>query len=247
MDNKIDTNKYKSLLENIKKEVLNAQYKAIYAVNKEMMFMYWHIGKIILDNSQWGNKFIDNLSIDLKIEFPKIKGFSVRNLKYMKKFAKEYSDFEFVQGVLAQITWYHNIVLMDKVNDIEERKWYIKEIVKNGWSSNMLKMQINGKVYERQALAEKITNFNLTLPSVQSDLATQTMKDPYLFDFISIKGKVKELQIENAMINRIKDVLIELGKGFAFVGSEYKLRDWRERILYRLTFLSFKIKMLYSS
>ena len=88
MDNKIDTNKYKSLLENIKKEVLNAQYKAIYAVNKEMIFMYWHIGKIILDNSQWGNKFIDNLSIDLKIEFPKIKGFSVRNLKYMKKFAK---------------------------------------------------------------------------------------------------------------------------------------------------------------
>ena len=141
----------------------------------------------------------------------------------MKKFAEEYPDFEFVQEVLAQITWYHNIILMDKVNNIEERKWYIKEIVQNGWSSNMLKMQINGKVYEKQALAEKITNFDLTLPSIQSDLATQTMKDPYLFDFISIKGKVKELQIENAMINKIKDVLIELGKGFAFVGSEYKL------------------------
>ena len=112
---------------------------------------------------------------------------------------------------------------MDKINDIEERKWYIKEIVQKGWSSNMLKMQIDGKVYERQALAEKTTNFDLTLPSVQSDLAIQTMKDPYLFDFISIKGKVKELEIENAMINKIKDVLIELGKGFAFVGSEYKL------------------------
>ncbi len=242
MDNKIDTNKYKSLLENIKKEVLNAQYKAIYAVNKELMFMYWHIGKIILDNSQWGNKFIDNLSIDLKIEFPKIKGFSVRNLKYMKKFAEEYSDFEFVQEVLAQITWYHNIVLMDKINDIEERKWYIKEIVKNGWSSNMLKMQINGKVYERQALAEKITNFDLTLPSIQSDLATQTMKDPYLFGFISIKGKVKELQIENAMINRIKDVLIELGKGFAFVGSEYKLEIGGKEYFIDLLFYHLKLK-----
>ncbi len=242
MNNKIDINKYKSLLENIKQEVVNARYKAIYAVNKELMFMYWHIGKIILENSQWGNKFIDNLSMDLKIEFPEIKGFSVRNLKYMRKFAEEYPDFEFVQEVLAQITWYHNIILMDKIVNIEERKWYIKETVQNGWSSNMLKMQINGKVYERQALAEKITNFHLTLPSVQSDLAIQTMKDPYLFDFISIKGKVKELQIENAMINKIKDVLIELGKGFAFVGSEYKLEVGGKEYFIDLLFYHLKLK-----
>lgn len=242
MNNKIDINKYKSLLENIKQEVVNARYKAIYAVNKELMFMYWHIGKIILENSQWGNKFIDNLSMDLKIEFPEIKGFSVRNLKYMRKFAEEYPDFEFVQEVLAQITWYHNIILMDKIVNIEERKWYIKETVQNGWSSNMLKMQINGKVYERQALAEKITNFDLTLPSVQSDLAIQTMKDPYLFDFISIKGKVKELQIENAMINKIKDVLIELGKGFAFVGSEYKLEVGGKEYFIDLLFYHLKLK-----
>lgn len=206
------------------------------------MFMYWHIGKIILENTQWGNKFIDNLSMDLKMEFPEIKGFSVRNLKYMRKFAEEYPDFEFVQEVLAQITWYHNIILMDKIGNIEERKWYIKEIVKNGWSSNMLKMQINGKVYERQELAEKITNFDLTLPSVQSDLAIQTMKDPYLFDFISIKGKVKELQIENAMINKIKDVLIELGKGFAFVGSEYKLEIGGKEYFIDLLFYHLKLK-----
>ena len=242
MDNKIDITKYKSLLENIKQEVLNAQYKAIYAVNKELMFMYWHIGKIILENSQWGNKFIDNLSIDLKLEFPEIKGFSVRNLKYMRKFAEEYPNFEFVQEVLAQITWYHNIILMDKIESIEERKWYIKEVIQNGWSSNMLKMQINGKVYERQVLTDKITNFDSTLPSVQSDLATQTMKDPYLFDFISIKGKVKELQIENAMINRIKDVLVELGKGFAFVGSEYKLEVGGKEYFIDLLFYHLKLK-----
>lgn len=242
MDNKININKYKLLLENVKQEVLNTQYKAIYAVNKELMFMYWHIGKIILENNQWGNKFIDNLSMDLKMEFPETKGFSVRNLKYMRKFAEEYPDFKFVQEVLAQITWYHNIILMDKIVDIEERKWYIKEIVQNGWSSNMLKMQINGKVYERQALAEKITNFDLTLPSVQSDLATQTIKDPYLFDFISIKGKVKELEIENAMINKIKDVLIELGKGFAFVGSEYKLEVGEKEYFIDLLFYHLKLK-----
>lgn len=242
MDNKIDINKYKLLLENVKQEVLNTQYKAIYAVNKELMFMYWHIGKIILENTQWGNKFIDNLSMDLKMEFPEVKGFSIRNLKYMRKFAEEYPDFKFVQEVLAQITWYHNIILMDKIDDIEERKWYIKEIVQNGWSSNMLKMQIDGKVYERQALAEKITNFDLTLPSVQSDLATQTMKDPYIFDFISIKGKVKELEIENAMINKIKDVLIELGKGFAFVGSEYKLEVGGKEYFIDLLFYHLKLK-----
>lgn len=242
MDNNIDINKYKVLLENIKQEVLNAQYKAIYAVNKELMFMYWHIGKIILDNSQWGNKYIDSLSMDLKMEFPEMKGFSTRNLKYMRKFAKEYPDFQFMQEVLAQITWYHNIILMDKIDDIEERKWYIKETVQNGWSSNILKMQIDSNVYERQALAEKITNFKLTLPSVQSDLAIQTMKDPYLFDFISIKGKVKELEIENAMINKIKDVLIELGKGFAFVGSEYKLEVGEKEYFIDLLFYHLKLK-----
>ena len=242
MDNNIDINKYKVLLENIKQEVLNAQYKAIYAVNKELMFMYWHIGKIILDNSQWGNKYIDSLSMDLKMEFPEMKGFSTRNLKYMRKFAKEYPDFQFVQEVLAQITWYHNIILMDKIDDIEERKWYIKETVQNGWSSNILKMQIDSNVYERQALAEKITNFKLALPSVQSDLAIQTMKDPYLFDFISIKGKVKELEIENAMINKIKDVLIELGKGFAFVGSEYKLEVGEKEYFIDLLFYHLKLK-----
>ena len=159
MDNKIDINKYKSLLENIKQEVLNAQYKAIYAVNKELMFMYWHIGKIILENTQWGNKFIDNLSMDLKMEFPEIKGFSVRNLKYMRKFAEEYPDFEFVQEVLAQITWYHNIILMDKIGNIEERKWYIKEIVKNGWFCYVTVTSRNG---EKISLASQFQKYWLS-------------------------------------------------------------------------------------
>lgn len=136
--------------------------------------------------------------MDLKIEFPEIKGFSVRNLKYMRKFAEEYPDFKFVQEILAQITWYHNVILMDKIDNIEERKWYIKETVRNGWSSNMLKMQIN--------------------------------------------GKVKELQIENAMISRIKDVLIELGKGFAFVGSEYKLEVGGKEYFIDLLFYHLKLK-----
>ena len=242
MENEIDIGKYKQIFENIKQEVLKSQYKAMQIVNKELIFMYWHIGKIIGDNSKWGNKFIDSLSIDLKLEFPKVTGFSVRNLKYMKKIAEEYPDFEFVQQVVAQIPWGHNIILMDKVKNIEERKWYIKQSIINGWSRSLLTMQIESKLYERQVVAEKVTNFPATLPDIQSDLAIQTMKDPYLFDFISLKGKVKEIEIEKAMIDKIKDVLIELGKGFAFVGEQYKITVSENDYYIDLLFYHLKLK-----
>ena len=242
MENEIDIGKYKQIFENIKQEVLKSQYKAMQIVNKELIFMYWHIGKIIGDNSKWGNKFIDSLSIDLKLEFPKVTGFSVRNLKYMKKIAEEYPDFEFVQQVVAQIPWGHNIILMDKVKNIEERKWYIKQSIINGWSRSLLTMQIESKLYERQVVAEKVTNFPATLPDIQSDLAIQTMKDPYLFDFISLKGKVKEIEIEKAMIDKIKDVLIELGKGFAFVGEQYKITVSEKDYYIYLLFYHLKLK-----
>lgn len=242
MENEIDIGKYKQIFENIKQEVLKSQYKAMQIVNKELIFMYWHIGKIIGDNSKWGNKFIDSLSIDLKLEFPKVTGFSVRNLKYMKKIAEEYPDFEFVQQVVAQIPWGYNIILMDKVKNIEERKWYIKQSIINGWSRSLLTMQIESKLYERQVVAEKVTNFPATLPDIQSDLAIQTMKDPYLFDFISLKGKVKEIEIEKAMIDKIKDVLIELGKGFAFVGEQYKITVSEKDYYIDLLFYHLKLK-----
>lgn len=216
MENEIDISKYKEILENVKQEIVKSQYRAMQVVNKELIFMYWHIGKIILENGKWGNKFIDNLSIDLKMEFPNIQGFSIRNLKYMKKIALEYPDFEFVQEVLAQITWYHNVILMDKIKGTEERKWYISETIKNGWSTNVLKNQIKNKLYERQAIADKITNFENTLPDIQSDLAMQTLKDPYIFDFIALKGQVKEKEIEEAMITKIKNVLLELRNRICF-------------------------------
>lgn len=242
MKDKIDINRYNKIFENIKREVLKSQYKAMRVVNRELILMYWHIGKIILENSEWGNKFIENLAIDLKVNFPNSTGFSVRNLKYMRKFAEEYPDIKFVQQVVAQIPWGHNIVLLDKVKNMEERQWYINETLKNEWSRNMLKMQIDGNVYNRQVIARKITNFQTTLPDTQSDLTIQTMKDPYLFDFISIKGKVKELEIEKAMINKIKDVLIELGKGFAFVGSEYKVIVSGKEYFVDLLFYHLKLK-----
>lgn len=238
----VDKNQYKEIFENIKNEILKSQYKAMQVVNRELVFMYWNIGKIILENAKWGNKFIDNLSVDLKLEFPTIKGFSIRNLKNMKKFAEEYPDFEFVQKVSAQITWSDNLLILDKVKEFEKRKWYINETVKNGWSYDILDWQIKSNLYERQAISEKVNNFQNTLPDVQSDLAMQTLKDPYLFDFIALKGKVKELEIENAMINKIKDVLIELGNGFAFVGNQYKLTVSDKDYFIDLLFYHLKLK-----
>lgn len=238
----VDKNQYKEIFENIKDEILKSQYKAMQVVNRELVFMYWNIGKIILENAKWGNKFIDNLSVDLKLEFPAIKGFSIRNLKNMKKFAEEYPDFEFVQKVSAQITWSDNLLILDKVKEFEKRKWYINETVKNGWSYDILDWQIKSNLYERQAISEKVNNFQNTLPDVQSDLAMQTMKDPYLFDFIALKGKVKELEIESAMINKIKDVLIELGNGFAFVGNQYKLTVSDKDYFIDLLFYHLKLK-----
>ena len=238
----ISKNQYKQIFESVKNEILKSQYKAMQVVNKEMIFMYWHIGKIILENSEWGNKFIDNLSIDLKLEFPNIKGFSIRNLKNMKKFATQYPNFEFVQKVSAQITWSDNLLIIDKVKEPAMREWYINETIKNGWSYDILEWQIDSKLYERQAITEKITNFQNTLPDAQSDLAMQTMKDPYLFGFVALKGKVKELEIENAMINKIKDVLIELGNGFAFVGNQYKLTVSNKDYFIDLLFYHLKLK-----
>ena len=143
----IDINEYKKILSSIKNEILKSQYRAMQVVNVEMIYMYWNIGKIISNNIKWGNKFVYNLAIDLKLEFPDIKGFSPRNIRYMRKFADEYQDEKFLQEVLAKITWYHNVILMDKVKDIEERKWYISQTIKNGWSTNVLKNQIKNKLY----------------------------------------------------------------------------------------------------
>lgn len=223
MINNIDINKYKIIVENIKKEVLKSQYKAMQEVNKELIYMYWNIGKIVSENIEWGNKFVDSLSIDLKNEFPNIQGFSVRNLRNMRKFYEEYPDTVILQTLSAKLTWSHNILLINKVKNLNIRKWYMEETIKNGWSCDVLEDQIKYKLYERQAIADKTTNFENTLPDIQSDLAIQTIKDPYIFDFIALKGQVKEKQIEEAMIEKIKNVLIELGNGFAFVGNQYKI------------------------
>ena len=236
---------YGHLLKNIKEQIQSAQFRAISTVNRELISLYWNIGKLILDNQQrdgWGSKFIDNLAVDIKSDFPEITGFSVRNLKYMRKFAQEYPDFEFVQASLAQITWYHHIALLDKVKDTSERKWYIQKTTENGWSRNILVHQIETKLYERQAIVEKTTNFNRILPSPQSELAEETLKDPYIFDFITLSENLKEADLEQALIAKITRFLLELGAGFAFLGNQYHLSVGDEDFYIDLLFYNTKLR-----
>ena len=188
----MNNNEYLDLVQTIKQEIQQAQYKATLSVNKELIMLYYNIGKIINEHKSWGNKFIENLAADIKLSFPNAKGYSVRNLKYMSKFASTYPDEQFVQTVSAQIPWSHNVAILDKVKGEKQREWYIRKTAENGWSHNVLIHQIESGLYERQAIADKISNFESRLASPQSELAVQTMKDPYIFDFIPFKEDIRK-------------------------------------------------------
>lgn len=237
---------YNEVLERLKTTIRQSQFKAMITVNRELISLYWQIGRTILSkqNEQgWGSKIIDKLSKDLSAEFPQMRGFSSRNLKYMRKFAELYSDFEFVQQVAAQIPWTQNMILMDKIQEEEKRIWYINKSIELGWSRSVLIHQIELELYERQAITDKkINNFSQTLPAQQSILANQIMKDPYVFDFLDLGEEIQERDIEKALIEKIRDFLIELGSGFAFVGQQYHLEVGGEDFYIDLLFYHLKLR-----
>lgn len=215
---------YLETLKEIKEKVQSSQIKAAVKVNQELVQLYWEIGTAISQKQKqegWGAKTIDRLGRDLRSAFPKIKGFSPRNLKYMLKFSLEYPSKTIVQQLVAQIPWGHNMILMEKVQYQEERLWYVKKVIENGWSRSMLALWIDSKLHMRETQA--ITNFKATLPAPQSDLAHQTLKDPYLFDFLSLREEHNEKELEDGLVQHIQKFLVELGQGFAFVGRQYRL------------------------
>lgn len=214
---------YIKIADDIKKQIKKAQYKAVLSANRELISLYWNIGNMINKNNVWGNKFIENLARDIKIEFSNTTGYSVRNLKYMSKFASEFVDFEFVQTVSAQMTWSHNIVIMDKIKEQEQRMWYINKTIENGWSRTVLIHQIESRLYERQVAVDKTTNFMSRLDTPQNELVLQTMKDPYIFDFIETREDMLEREIESELVKNVTKLLLELGTGFAFMGNQYHI------------------------
>lgn len=238
----IDDNNYMMVLSQIKNEVNNTQQCVVMNANKELILMYYRIGKKLIQNNVWGSSFIDNLSNDLKIEFPNSKGLSSRNLRYMQKFATIYDDIEFLQEVLAKLSWTHNIILMDRVKDYNKKKWYAINAIENGWSSTVLIHQIATNLYDRQAkLEHKITNFSETLPSPTSELSLELLKDPYIFDFISTRKTMREIDFENALVDNITKFLLELGGSFAFVGRQYHIVVGTEDYYIDLLFYNTKI------
>ena len=236
-------NNYFELLEDIKSTLITTRNKVIENANKDLIIMYYNIGLKLIENNKWGSSFIDTLSKDLKIEFPNIKGMSARNLRYMQKFAKEYISDEFLQEVLAKLSWNYNQILLDKIKDKNERNWYATKSLEYGWSTTVLSHQISLKLYDRQALLEnKTENYSKTLPSSISDQAREMLKDPYIFDFLTEKEDMKELEIEKELTSNITKLLLELGNGFAFIGRQYHLEIGNKDYYLDLLFYNLKVK-----
>lgn len=234
---------YEALLSDLKSRISSARPRAALAVNRELVLLYWQMGREILARQaaeKWGAKVIERLASDLRREFPDMKGFSPRNLKYMRAFAEAWQAEGFVQEVLAQLTWYHNITLLDKIKLSKEREWYVSKAIEHGWSRNVMVHQIESGLYQRQGKA--VTNFAVTLPSPQSDLAHETLKDPYLFDFLSIGAEVQERELERELVKHITNFLLELGAGFSYVGKQYPLEVGGEDFYIDLLFYHLKLR-----
>jgi predicted nuclease of restriction endonuclease-like (RecB) superfamily len=216
---------YATLLTDLKAAVKSAQLKAHRAVNTELITLYWTIGKNLLERQkveQWGSKYLEQVSKDLKAEFPGMTGLSAVNLKRMRMFSSIFPT-EIGSQAVTQLPWGHLIEILFKNKTIEPIEWYAQQAIENGWSRNVLTLMMKQNLYQRQSEAPKITNFKNTLPALQSDLANEMLKDPYSFEFLTLSKPASERAIENALILQIRDFLLELGQGFAFVGNQYHL------------------------
>ena len=234
---------YQLWLGGLKAQIQLAQQRAVLAVNQELLKLYWQIGNDILQRQQqqgWGSKVIDQLAKDLRVAFPELKGFSARNLKYMRAFAEAWREPEFVQQPVAQLPWGHHLVLLTKLKESSSRLSYAALVQQHGWSRNVLVHQIESQVLQRQGQAT--TNIAQTLPAPQSELAQQTLKDPYIFDFLSLGMAAHERDIEKALTQHISQFLLELGAGFAFVGKQVPLEIGGQDFYLDLLFYHLKLR-----
>ncbi|KQQ62426.1 hypothetical protein ASF84_27450 [Pseudomonas sp. Leaf127] len=234
---------YGDWLTELKYRIHTAQQRATLAVNRELVLLYWQIGHDILTRQTqqgWGAKVIERLAQDLRAAFPDMKGFSPRSLKYMRAFAQAWPDAEFVQGVLAQLPWYHQLALLDKLPGPETRRWYAAKAIEHNGSRNILVMQIEARLLERSGKA--VSHFESHLPQAQSDLARESLKDPYRFDFLGLTLEAQEREIENALVRHVTEFLLELGAGFAFVGRQVLLDVGGDEFFIDLLFYHLKLR-----
>lgn len=247
---------YVDWLADLKLRVHAAQQRATLAVNGELVSLYWQIGRDILARQTaqgWGAKVIERLAHDLRTAFPEMKGFSRTNLLYMRAFAEAWPAFEivqqpvgqlgqagFVEQLLHKLPWGHHCVLLDKLKTREIREWYLRKALEHNWSRNILVMQIESRLHERSGKA--VTNFTHTLPAPASDLARESIKDPYRFDFLGLTEEAQEREIEGALVRHVTDFLLELGAGFAFVGRQVLLDVGGDEFFIDLLFYHLKLR-----
>ncbi|MBI5363777.1 MAG: DUF1016 domain-containing protein [Planctomycetes bacterium] len=238
---------YGELLVALQDRIRTAQVRAALHVNRELVLLYWHIGREIVASQKargWGARVIDHLARDLCESFPDVRGFSARNLKYMRALAHAWPDEAIVQQVVAQLPWGHHLRLLDRVKDPVDRAWYLREAIHQGWSQNVLVLQIESSLHARQG--RSVTNFDQTLPTETSDLARELLKSPYTFDFLTLGSLAREQELERALLEHLRSFLLELGRGFALVGSQYPLavgsREFRlDLLFYHLHLRSFLV------
>ena len=239
---------YDEFLSDLKERIRTSQVKAALSVNRELIALYYDLGRRIVERQEtadWGDAVIEQISRDLKAAFPGVSGFSRRNLYRMRAFFLAYRHAgEFVQQPVAQIPWGHNSALLEKLDDADERAWYAAQTAEHGWSRSVLLHQIETGLYRRQVTAAKTTNFSATLPPPQSDLAEGVLKDPYVFDFLELADDAKERDLERGLIERIRDFLLELGAGFAFLGSQYHLEVGGQDYYVDLVFYHHRLRCL---
>lgn len=234
--------KYSALLDELKTRIRQGQTRAMLSVNAEMIRMYWDVGRLI-DQRQmqagWGTGILSRLARDLHNQLPEMKGFSVRNLKLMTQFYREYNDLASIgqppvaqltdgiskpakgQPLVAQIPWSHNVILMQKIKERDIRLWYMQKTLEQGWSRDALALMIDSKLHTRGGKA--VSNFMQRLPAPQSNLVQEALKDPYIFDFLTLEEPFHERELETTLVKHLEKFLLELGQGFAFVGRQYHI------------------------
>ena len=237
---KISKNDFVNVMAGIKNEIRTTQYRTMQQVNSNLIMMYFRIGKMLFEGSLDDVHLVDQVATEIKLEFPELRGFSAHNLRSMRMFYCEYREDEKWKQLVSKLSWGHNLILMSKVKDLVVREVYMKAAIENGWSRSRLEEQIRNEYHKR--VGAETHNFTRTLAPEDSVLAEQTFKDPYIFDFLTLREKYKEQELERAMVERIRDILLELGKGWSFVGNQYKVTVGKEDYFIDLLFYHTRLK-----
>ncbi len=240
-----DITTYTNFLNDIKQRIIDARYKALQAVNKQQIQLYWDIGKLIDQKQEqlgWGKSVVEKLSKDLQKEFPGQRGWSVQNLWYMRKFYIEYKDITNLQSLIGEISWTHNILIMNKCKDVLEREFYIRMVRKYGWTVSILQNQIEGNSYALYLTNQ--TNFDQTLPEKYRNQAVLAVKDEYKFDFLDLGDKYSERELEQEIIKNIRQFLVEMGGDFSFIGNQFRIEESGDEYFIDLLLFHRRLKSL---